>query len=265
MRNFGQVRQAALDMWLQATKRARQDESDNIADAYECVWQNGFQEFDSERTEHYSVFCSMGEWNTNLTDWLMDDRFDFLTFETNEDKDRLFRHYTIFFLLLSEILTDFQDVLTVFRLGRFPRGGAEMREQNDLSRSQLDHQGMEGTTQNIFNYINSVFKHKTKNLHTCNHHLYFYFEDSGSSHEANGSITIENATALITAFREGSATKIPKGIVVPPVTLIIAILSHCYEVLDQEFKGNPNKFAAFCQVYQGVSVRPYDAPSETTE
>jgi len=253
MITFGPVRSAALDMWLHATYRVRDSTSDNISGAYECRWQNGFQDADSERIEHYSVFCSMGEWNTNLTDWLMDDRFDHLSFESDDDKDLLFRHHTIFFLLISEMLTDFQDVLTVYRLGRFPVRGD--RDQNDISRRMLDFPGLEGTIQNIFDYINNVFKHKTKNFHTCNHHLYIYFEDAGLSYESAGSITIHDATRIIRDFREGRTSETPNKVVIPNITFIIAVLANSYQVLDREFQANPEQFAAFCQIYQGENLR----------
>ncbi len=116
MHKFENIRYNSLVYWLKQTKRNISIQ-EQYANSFECDWQNQFLPIDPSKM-HFSVFCSMGDWNTNITDHLEDVRYDEHLFSSEDDKDVLFRYYTRLFLLVSEILTDFQDVLTVFRFGR---------------------------------------------------------------------------------------------------------------------------------------------------
>ncbi|HMI61937.1 MAG TPA: hypothetical protein VK518_13545 [Puia sp.] len=104
-----------------------------------------------------------------------------------------------------------------------------------------------------------------RNLHICNHRLYFYFEDAGLWIEPAGSITVCDATRIIREYRKGRAPEIPNKVVIPPVTFVIAVLANCYQVLDREFQAHPEQFAAFCQIYAGQNLRPVTPPAETAE
>lgn len=107
---FGEIRKAALEYWAAQTGRQIRDANGNLlltddfVDAYECDWQNGYN------GGHVHLFCSLGDWASNLTDLLKDDRYDELDLESEDDAKLLFRHYTRMLLIISEILTDFQDI-----------------------------------------------------------------------------------------------------------------------------------------------------------
>src|SRR5687768_9394412 len=104
---YGFIRKAALRYWMQETGRVRNKAgNDELYGSFECRWQNGFEE-PSDSEIHYSIFCSLGEFNTNMTDLLVDDRFDEYDFEVQDQADVLFRQYSRINLTASEILTDF--------------------------------------------------------------------------------------------------------------------------------------------------------------
>src|ERR1700678_3058593 len=97
---FKNVREQALNYWLEQTGRQRQEMSELFVT--ECNWQNKFQVPDPDNGVHYSIFCSMGDWNTNITDMLEDTRYDELDLADLCDAGILFRYYTRFFLVVSE-------------------------------------------------------------------------------------------------------------------------------------------------------------------
>lgn len=66
---------------MEGTSRQRINEHDNIEQSYECNWQLKYQAPDKAQQDHYSIFCSMGEWNTIITDYLTDKRWDALDFD----------------------------------------------------------------------------------------------------------------------------------------------------------------------------------------
>lgn len=175
---FKIIREAALNSWLTETKRQRKNETDEYIESFECRWQTGIEQPINE-TDHYSIFCSIGDWNTNLTDYLTDDRFDHFNFLIEENKDVLFRQYTKILLTASEIMTDFQDILSTFREGKLLTD-YEFRDENINSRKELDKKSKIGETQRFFTFINNICKHKINNIHICNHHLNIHFEDVGS-------------------------------------------------------------------------------------
>jgi len=247
------IRQAALALWMAGTQRTRQ----NLTDRYfiECQWQTNFSDPNADPNKHYSIFCSMGDWNTNLTDVLEDSRFDHIPLDgTPEEKDIVFRFYTKVYLIASEILTDFQDILSVFRTGNIqaPQNSDETR----TSRNQLTPTTQPGAISDTFEYINSVCKHKTRNLHSCNHHILYYFEDIKSATRPVGDyIDINNVRQILTQVRNGQLQRLPDTVIVPYLDNVIALIVHCYGVLNQAFMSDPAKFQAFCLIYEGQSVR----------
>ena len=104
---FKSVRKSSLKMWLQGTGRTFKT-TDNIANSFECNWQDpAFQ----KGYEHVSIFCSIGEFASHITDHLRDYRFDKYEFDSSDQvNELLFRYYSKFLLIISEVLTDLQDL-----------------------------------------------------------------------------------------------------------------------------------------------------------
>jgi len=255
---FGAIRIPALQLWLNATGRVRNLFADDFAGSFECQWQSGFGAANPNDDTHYSIFCSLGDFNTNITDLLTDERFDDLLFHPNNG-EILFRYYSRIFLIASEILTDFQDILIVFRYSSItaPRNRAE----NDISRNQLTPPGNPGAMQSLFDFINAVFKHKTRNIHSCNHHMKYHFVDSGDPMPANDTITMQNVVTVLDKVRNNTISKLPENVVVPPLVQVLGFLIDGYNIIHQIFQADPAKFAAFCTIYEGKSsVTPPPVP-----
>lgn len=145
--------------------------SDDYSKSVLCKWQNQCR----EDNKHCSFLCSLGDWLDNISDVLHDDRFDSLSVEADEDfqnQDVLFRYYTRFLLLISEVIEDF--VVLNQKLRDFDP------KRKDMSARDLEFGVLkERELKDISEYINSVCKHKTEreNVHVHNHHLVFRFED----------------------------------------------------------------------------------------
>jgi hypothetical protein len=104
---FATVRKDGLSKWLSDTGRTFKT-TDNIAGAFECDWQNPAIE---NGFNHISIFCSIGEFAAHVTDHLRDYRYDKYEFNKSLDVDEvLFRYYSKFLLIVSEVLTDLQDL-----------------------------------------------------------------------------------------------------------------------------------------------------------
>ena len=204
-------------------------------------------------TRHYSVFCGVGESNTNMTDMLDDKRYDKFIFD-QDSQDVLFRYYTRIYLIASEILTDFQDILTVFRMGDITK--ASNRAEITASRNELIVPGQPDTIQNLFDFINKIFKHKTRNIHSCNHHLHVHYIDSGQPLPTVDYLGLNNAKSVLESVENGTIANLPEHIIIPSLQELLSIIVHCYQVVDHKFRNDSGKFQAFCQIYEGVSVRP---------
>jgi hypothetical protein len=194
----------------------------------------------------------MGDWNSNISDLLDDKRYDGLTFH-EDNAEVLFRYYTRIFLIASEILTDFQDILTVFRNSNID--SVKWKGENDKSRKELNPPGYTDAIQDLFDFINTVCKHKTRNIHSCNHHLRFYFDDSQEVAPTGDLINIKNSTTILEAVRQKTISSLPKHVIIPKLNYILWIIVHGYQVLDYMFQSDPVKFEAFCKIYEGKSVR----------
>ena len=248
---FKFIRIPALEVWLIQTHRVREQFSDNFSGSFECRWQTNFGATDPNSDIHYSIFCSLGDFNTNITDLLTDERFDPLLFDT-ANGEILFRYYSRIFLIASEILTDFQDILTVFRHTDI-NAPSSRRGENVISRNLLTPANNPDTIQNLFDFINTVFKHKTRNIHSCNHHMKYYFQDSGDAMPATDTITMQNVTTILDSVRNKTIPKLPENVIIPPLVQVIGILVQGYQVIDQIFQADPVKFQAFCALYEGKS------------
>lgn len=249
---FKDVRTAALNKWLAGTKRHRANESDDISQAYECSWQNLFGTKAENSVDHYSVFCSIGEWNTNLTDYLTDERFDHFDLTDEHAKEVLFRHYTRILLCASEILTDFQDTLSTFNAGHYLTG-PQLSQAKGASRTALSANYAPAHVQNLFTYINNVCKHKVNNIHVCNHHLKLHFEETGACPSAN-CITVNDVDDYISKNPDDAPNKTADTIAVPALTGIIDTLINCYIILDAAFRNDNAAYLAFCDLYLGTTV-----------
>lgn len=247
---YGIIRKAALKHWMQETGRIRNEAgNDELYGSFECRWQNGFEE-PNDSEVHYSIFCSLGEFNTNMTDLLADARFDEYDFEVQDQADVLFRQYSRINLTASEILTDFQDMLSTFRVGQI-LNNAQLSQQKDASRTELNQNLAPGTVQKYFSFINNVYKHKTNNMHFCNHHLPLCFFDSCLAHTFENVVTLDSIGEYVA---RNSSPKTAKAIELPPLMDLIRILVNGYQVLDNTFQADRARFNAFANLYAGVSA-----------
>jgi len=145
-----------------------------------CQWQ---ARAGSSGFGHISIFCSVWEWAANVTDVLLDNRFDDYPVgelgaqETqgldNEDTmvleqtpEILARHYFRTIMLSAEVLED----LTILRVQMASSPPTKKNARNDLSRAPLAVDG-------LIEYANRVCKHKEA-LHRCNHHIPKRFLDA---------------------------------------------------------------------------------------
>jgi hypothetical protein len=206
--------------------------TDDLKDTFECKWQN------KSNCGHVSIFCSLGDWASNITDILRDESLDKCYFEDQNEASRIFRYYTRLLLVVSEILTDFQDIyLKAENL-------KSNRVNNDVARDFLYSipEISERPIQNLFNFINSICKHKTSNIHKCNHHLPVYFSDNLlEKHVLDELIHIKNLDFI-------SASK--AGILMPKIGDILGIIIVCYKNIDSYFFDlNTSGFDRICKAY----------------
>lgn len=192
--SFGQVRKQALQFWLDSTNRTR-GTVDDFSNSYECGWQNDLVPED----KHNSLFCSIGEWNSNITDILSESSIDHLTFDDEEARQTIFRYYSRLLLISSEILTDFQDCLCY--LNDYSGGHPEA---NKKATKQLSNPELEFSSVNLFRYVNNICKHKIGNrpssllkYHKCNHHIDYQFKDDPNFRRTNNSLKVKNISSKV--------------------------------------------------------------------
>jgi len=217
MVKFGHVRRSARKYWLSSTKRKRII-NDITIDSLECAWQNKYV----TPGMHNSFYCSMAEWNTHITDFLSDKNFDNFDFNTSRYNKALFRHYTRLLLLVSEIITDFQDF----------KSHISNTKQNAV-RSELSIPGHSFSVDELFSYINNICKHKTGNkkfkYHCLNHHVKYIFKDSGKPY----STTTLNVGNLTTITPTGS-----EPVEIPKLKDVLEQLIFCYKCVDDFLEFN---------------------------
>lgn len=229
MTRFFETRIEALKLWTCSTGRLNEDSlaefaSDDISGSPECKWQN------SSKNGHVNLFCSLGEWACNVTDLLKDNRFDRFYFEKEEEATVLYRHYTRILLVMSEMLTDLQDIYL----------HAENLKNNKVNQNSAREflcpimKGYQITS--IMNYINKVCKHKTQNIHICNDHAPIHFEDGEGRRNSFKYFSIEDSIA----------TQDKNAILVPKLKLLIGALVVSYGSLDEYFSSNTQKFDTLC-------------------
>jgi len=230
MKRFHEIRIKALESWASVTKRQIVNEfgeltTDNYMGAFECKWQNGFED------GHVNLFCSLGDWGCNVTDILKETKYDYLDLDDEEEAKVLFRYYTRFLLVLSEMLTDFQDIYIHAET-------LKTRDSKQIARNfYAGNIGKDQYTE-VFNFINSVCKHKTQHVHLCNNHNQIIFEDSGV------------VPITLNYIRLGDVSSLNKNaVLVPFLHHFTNILLYSYVALDDYFYLHPKKFETLCKKY----------------
>ncbi|MFO1485543.1 MAG: hypothetical protein U1F71_19430 [Verrucomicrobiaceae bacterium] len=195
--NFGTVRNDALERWKQLADPCGHSHFFKLPNAgieaplmwqllgypISCQWQ---VMAGSAGFGHISIFCSVWEWAANLTDLLLDCRFDdYAIGQQQGDSDQdasdidsifhqnapevLARHYFRTLIIAAEILED----LTILRKSMSDCSGAKKNARTELSQSSLP-------VDTLIKYVNTICKHKG-DLHGCNHHLPKRFLDEDPS------------------------------------------------------------------------------------
>lgn len=239
MTRFYESRINALNYWIDSTNRVITDKyssikNDDLVDTFECKWQN------SSTCGHVSIFCSLGEWASNITDILKDESLDKCYFEDAEESQLLYRYFTRLLLVVSEMLTDFQDIYMMSQ-GLDPKNhkdrksAAPRRFLFGIKEVELD------PLTEILGFTNNVCKHKTQHIHKCNHHLSIYFSDNPESGklDINQYIHTKNLE-----FTNGKA-----GIIMPKLSYILYTVILCYEKLDHYFGKDAVAFNKICTEY----------------
>jgi len=251
MTQYSNIRKDTLKHWKSRSKRVFKV-TDNFSNSIECSWQNAAFDLGYK---HISIFCSIGQFSSHITDLLRDYRFDKYEFDqSNEINELIFRYYSRILLITSEILTDFQDLyiiadqkLTTKQLGRIQ--GKKLRYYRDTARQNLAN----GTKniKDLLDYINKICKHKTSNFHICNHHIAYLFDDFHKNiKKRKKRIELGNINQF-TSYNNLTLEKHnkPNFIVVPKLQFIIDLIIDGYKVLDDLFKNDQEKFKFVCKHY----------------
>jgi hypothetical protein len=156
MTNYSKIRKDALKQWESHSKRVFK-KTEILTDSFECKWQNEAEAFGYN---HISIFCSIGQFGSHITDLLRDHRFDKYEFDQSGGiNEMLFRYYSRILLIASEIFTDFQDLyiisdnkLTTKQLGRLKAN--DLRTLQDSARLTLGN----GTNKliQLLDYTNKI-------------------------------------------------------------------------------------------------------------
>ena len=248
---FKTIRKNALLKWLTESGRKFKT-TDNIASAFECSWQdsganNGFN--------HISIFCSIGEFASHITDLLRDYRYDNYEYDKSEEiNEVLYRYYSRLLLIASEVITDLQDlwILANYELNTKQYNGLDIstrRTYQDAARNAISIN--QDDLNNLFDYINRVCKHKTQNLHICNNHIQYHFEDSKNTNGIRKAIKIGNIKSFIsydkTTFKKHQK---PTNMIVPKLEYIIDQIINSYIIVNNLFANHSHKFEHICKHFE---------------
>ena len=224
---FGRVRDRTFRMWEKDTRRDCSLVNDDMTSSYECEWQD--QAVYQLGYEHISIFCSLGEWANNISDILKNPLCDYYDLLDEDHRLALFRYYTRFLLVLSEMLGDFEEIVQKVT------SSSSRQARESLSSSK-------GEIASVVGYINRVCKHKVDAIHRCNHHLPIWFEDCAEPHPFTNPISIENLD-----FEQ------PDGILMARLDYFVQVILNCYESLDAMLSGDLYSFRMICDEYSGKS------------
>ncbi|RYZ90893.1 MAG: hypothetical protein EOP04_02420 [Proteobacteria bacterium] len=251
MTKFAITRKTALSNWKVRSNRVFKV-TDNFSGSIECEWQSNAWE---KGYNHISIFCSIGQFASHITDLLRDYRYDRYEFDQSEDVNEiLFRYYTRVLLIASEVLTDFQDLfiiadnkLTTKQMGGTK--GSDLKKLQDQARKSLAMDSNKVTL--LLDFINKVCKHKTSNLHICNNHIKYLFEDFHRNiKQKKKRVEIGNINSF-TSYDLDTFEKFIRAehIVVPSLTHIIDVIIEGYKVIDALFRSDNSKFEFICKHY----------------
>lgn len=134
----------------------------------------------------------------------------------NFNYEKLYRHYSRFLLVVSELLVDFSDIAKFLDNSNTTK---IFESESHISYSKLRA------------FINNVFKHKTKNLHKCNHHIPILFED-GIIHDYKTDSTDEKYFVKIGCSHKYGLKDVEYILVLPRLIEIIRLLIFCYNKID---------------------------------
>jgi hypothetical protein len=217
MSNFGEIRKEALEHWLNETGRVSDDDV-MVFGTFESRWAGEYTSDDM----HNSLFCSMGDWNSHITDILKDNSLDDIEFDDELKTEVLFRYYTRFLLIVSEVLSDFSKVIELIEGGK-----------QDKIRKTLSSPNLEFDMKNLIGYINNICKHKIeksseKALHNRNHHCNKVFADMPNYERSEDTVHVGDY------IKEGF---VKVQIESPRLKDVIDQILYCYSVIDLKLVG----------------------------
>lgn len=250
--HFADIRRNALQLWKTRSKRVFKV-TDNFDRSIECEWQDAAY---SNGYNHISIFCSLGSFVSHLTDLLRDYRYDKYEFDQSDNvNETLFRYYSRILLITSEVLTDFQDLFILAENKLTTKGlrrltGQILRQHQDNARHALSNNS--NRIAEMLDYINKICKHKTANLHICNHHIKYLFQDFHKNiqhtknriefHNINNYTSYDEAT-----FKKNSNAEF---LVIPSLHYIIEVILDGYTVIDNLFRTDPTKIEFICEHFE---------------
>lgn len=217
MSDFGDIRKEALEYWLSETKRDSDDDV-MVFGTYESKWAEKY----TSKDMHNSLFCSMGDWNSHITDVLKDTSLDRIGFEDEFKSEILFRYYTRFLLIISEVLSDFCKVMELLESAK-----------QDKIRKSLSSKNLQFDMKNLIGYINNICKHKIeksteKALHNRNHHCDKVFADAPQYIRADNTIHIGD-------YIKDGFVKVQ--IESPRLKDVIDQVLYCYSKVDEKLEA----------------------------
>ena len=234
---FKKVREGALEYWKVGSKRKRRKFYDDVLGTFECKWQNKVEQY------HVSIFCSLAEWANNITDILSEKSYDDLRFGNKKERVVLFRYYTRFLLVASEMLTDFQDI--------YVRGHSNYNQKNKNETEKQFHKRLKTESravlsentieiQELFSFINKVCKHKAnRGYHYNNHHNDYVFGDFDKQQLGNELISLKSIE-----FKKDIK------ILVPELKHILSVIIQSYKKTDSIFAMRSKVFETICESYK---------------
>lgn len=249
---YKEVRKDSLKHWKSRSKRVFKV-TDNFSNSIECSWQNRSEQLGYN---HISIFCSIGQFASHITDLLRDFRFDKHNFDESEEVNELiFRFYSRILLISSEIFTDFQD-LYIIADEKFTTKqmsgikGKDLKSKQDNARKNLSNGSEE--IKRLLDFINKICKHKTSNFHLCNNHIEYLFEDFHKNIKSKKKrIELGNINNF-TSYDQTTLQKHnkPSYIVLPKMNYIIDLIINGYAALDNLFLSDQSKFEFVCKHYE---------------
>lgn len=227
---FGEQRKQVLQYWEEQTNRDCRPINDDMNSSFECKWQDRAR--DDFGYNHISIFCSLGEWANNISDILKDEIYDKYIFQNDDQSQALFRYYTRLLLVVSEMLSDFSNIV-------------KMMSSFDTTKAREFLSDNKRDVNSLLEFINKVCKHKVNNFHQCNHHLPILFEDQKENPEFYSPISVKNINLSN-----------PDAILMPKLNFIIQIVLNCYARIDELFDSEIDKFKIICEKYNGEVLSP---------